>query len=105
MIRTALASLAAVTLVGSVAWGAESAESESKAAESKAAAGTKTAASSAKSGSDSEEVGVIETNMGTIVVRFYDKDAPKTTANFKKLAREGFYNGTTFHRVIPGFVV
>jgi cyclophilin family peptidyl-prolyl cis-trans isomerase len=100
MIRITLASLAAVTLMGSVAWGAGSTESESK-----AAAGTKSAGTSAKSSSDSEEVGVIESSMGTIVVRFYDKDAPKTVANFKKLAREGFYNGTTFHRVIPGFVV
>ena len=40
-----------------------------------------------------------------MVIEFYDKDAPKTVANFKKLAKEGFYNGTTFHRVIPGFMI
>ncbi|UCE20314.1 MAG: peptidylprolyl isomerase [Gemmatimonadota bacterium] len=51
------------------------------------------------------EVAVIETELGTIVFGFYDKAAPQHTANFKKLAREGFYDGTTFHRVIPKFVI
>ena len=54
---------------------------------------------------DTDEVAVIETRLGKIVIEFYDKDAPKTVANFKKLAKEGFYNGTTFHRVIPGFMI
>jgi cyclophilin family peptidyl-prolyl cis-trans isomerase len=52
-----------------------------------------------------EEVAVIKTNMGTIVLRFYAEDCPKTTANFMKLANEKFYDGTKFHRVIPGFVI
>jgi len=52
-----------------------------------------------------EDVAVLQTSMGTIVFRFFDKDAPKHVANFKKLAGEGFYNGTTFHRVIPGFMI
>jgi cyclophilin family peptidyl-prolyl cis-trans isomerase len=52
-----------------------------------------------------DEVAVIETKHGKIVVEFYEKDAPKTVANFKKLARESFYNGTTFHRVIPNFMI
>jgi peptidyl-prolyl cis-trans isomerase B (cyclophilin B) len=47
----------------------------------------------------------IETNRGTIVAELYDKDAPQTVANFEKLAKDGFYNGLTFHRVEPGFVV
>jgi peptidyl-prolyl cis-trans isomerase B (cyclophilin B) len=51
------------------------------------------------------QVAVIETKFGTIVIEFYDKDAPKTTANFIKLVKNGFYNGTTFHRVIPGFMI
>ena len=51
------------------------------------------------------EVAIIETKFGKIVVEFYEKDAPKTVANFKKLAMEGFYNGTTFHRVIPNFMI
>jgi cyclophilin family peptidyl-prolyl cis-trans isomerase len=54
---------------------------------------------------DSNEVAVIETKLGKMVIEFYDKDAPKTVANFKKLAKEGFYNGTTFHRVIPSFMI
>ncbi len=42
---------------------------------------------------------------GEIHIEFYGADAPKTVANFVKLARQGFYDGTTFHRVEPGFVV
>ncbi|PLY06874.1 MAG: peptidyl-prolyl cis-trans isomerase [Desulfuromonas sp.] len=47
---------------------------------------------------------VIATAHGEIVIQLYEQQAPKTVANFKKLAGEGFYNGLTFHRVIPGFV-
>ena len=54
---------------------------------------------------DTDQVAVIETKLGKIVLEFYDKDAPKTTENFIKLAKDGFYNGTTFHRVIPGFMI
>jgi len=54
---------------------------------------------------DTDQVAVVETTFGKIVIEFYDKDAPKTTANFIKLAKEGYYNGTTFHRVIPGFMI
>lgn len=53
----------------------------------------------------SDEVGVINTEFGDIVVEFFPDIAPLHTANFKKLARSGFYDGTTFHRVIPGFVI
>ena len=49
--------------------------------------------------------GKINTSRGTMVVAFYDDDAPNTVDNFKKLAKEGFYNGLAFHRVIPDFVV
>lgn len=38
-------------------------------------------------------------------VEFYEKDAPKTVDNFVKLAKEGFYDGLTFHRVLPDFVI
>jgi len=54
---------------------------------------------------DAGVVGVIETKFGKIVLEFFLGDAPKHVENFKKLASEGFYNGTTFHRVIPGFVI
>src|SRR5512136_165975 len=52
-----------------------------------------------------EEVAVIETDFGKIVFKFYEKEAPQHVANFKKLAREGFYDGCTFHRVIPNFMI
>jgi peptidyl-prolyl cis-trans isomerase B (cyclophilin B) len=48
--------------------------------------------------------GEIITEKGTFQVEFFDKDAPGTVANFVKLSKKGFYNGLTFHRVIPGFV-
>ena len=51
------------------------------------------------------EVAVLETKFGKIVVEFAEQEAPKTTENFKKLAKSGFYNGTTFHRVIPNFMI
>ena len=47
----------------------------------------------------------IVTEKGTMKVEFYDKDAPGTVKNFCNLAKKGFYDGLTFHRVIPGFVV
>jgi peptidyl-prolyl cis-trans isomerase B (cyclophilin B) len=48
---------------------------------------------------------VIETSMGSITVELDAVHAPLHTANFIKLARQNFYNGTTFHRVIPGFMI
>ena len=48
---------------------------------------------------------IIKTAKGDIKVEFFDTDAPVTVANFKKLAESGFYNGLTFHRVIPNFVI
>lgn len=52
-----------------------------------------------------KDVAVIETDMGHITIKFYDDDAPAHAANFKKLAKEGFYDGTTFHRVIKNFMI
>jgi peptidyl-prolyl cis-trans isomerase B (cyclophilin B) len=46
-----------------------------------------------------------ETNRGTIKAELYETDAPKTVANFEKLANDGFYDGVKFHRVIADFVV
>ena len=48
---------------------------------------------------------IIETNKGTIEVELFEDKAPKTTANFIKLAQEGFYDGIIFHRVIPDFMI
>jgi peptidyl-prolyl cis-trans isomerase B (cyclophilin B) len=47
----------------------------------------------------------LETDRGNIVLELYPAVAPKTVANFEKLSKDGFYNGLTFHRVEPGFVV
>ena len=47
----------------------------------------------------------IVTDKGTMKVEFFEEDAPKTVENFTKLSKEGFYDGLTFHRVIPNFVV
>ena len=52
-----------------------------------------------------EEVAVIETNLGRIVFKFFPKEAPVTVKSFEKLAKSGFYDGCTFHRVIPGFMI
>jgi peptidyl-prolyl cis-trans isomerase B (cyclophilin B) len=47
----------------------------------------------------------IETEKGNIVLELFEKDAPKTVENFEKLIKQGFYDGLTFHRVIPNFVI
>lgn len=48
---------------------------------------------------------LIETRFGEIVLRFFSDVAPNHVDNFVNLAKKGFYNGTTFHRVIPGFMI
>ena len=52
-----------------------------------------------------DEIAVMQTNYGKIVIQFFPDKAPKHVENFKKLARGGFYDGTKFHRVIPGFMI
>lgn len=47
----------------------------------------------------------IHTKKGVMKIKFFDKDAPNTVKNFVSLAEKGFYNGLTFHRVIPNFVI
>ena len=47
----------------------------------------------------------MKTSAGTIVIELYPEKAPKTVANFIQYARDGFYDGTLFHRVIPGFMI
>jgi cyclophilin family peptidyl-prolyl cis-trans isomerase len=48
---------------------------------------------------------VLRTSEGAIELELYPEDAPKTVANFTKLASEGYYDGLTFHRVIPDFMI
>jgi cyclophilin family peptidyl-prolyl cis-trans isomerase len=47
----------------------------------------------------------MQTSEGPIVVELFDEDAPKTVANFRKLAEDGFYDGLIFHRIIKGFMI
>jgi len=54
---------------------------------------------------NTNEVAVIKTSEGEMIAEFWTDVAPKTVENFKKLAKEGFYDGTCFHRVIKGFMV
>jgi peptidyl-prolyl cis-trans isomerase B (cyclophilin B) len=53
----------------------------------------------------SNEVAVIKTSEGEMVVQFWTDAAPNTIENFKKLAGEGFYDGTIFHRIVKGFMI
>src|SRR2546423_4523618 len=51
------------------------------------------------------EVAVIKTSEGEMVAGFWPEVAPNTVENFKKLSRSGFYDGTTFHRIVKGFMI
>src|SRR5881392_1304044 len=53
----------------------------------------------------SNEVAVIKTSEGEMLVQFWTDSAPNTIDNFKKLARSGFYDGTIFHRIVKGFMI
>lgn len=48
---------------------------------------------------------VMETSQGTIEIQLFPAEAPKTVENFIRLAQKGYYNGLTFHRIIPGFMI
>jgi peptidyl-prolyl cis-trans isomerase B (cyclophilin B) len=54
---------------------------------------------------NSQDVAVIRTSAGEMVVQFWTDAAPNTIENFKKLARSGFYDGTIFHRIVKGFMI
>jgi peptidyl-prolyl cis-trans isomerase B (cyclophilin B) len=51
------------------------------------------------------EVAIIKTTQGDMVIEFWPDVAPKTVDNFKKLAKDGFYDGTAFHRIVKGFMI
>ena len=51
------------------------------------------------------KIAMIQTNKGNIRLELHDDKVPKTVENFEKLANDGFYNGLTFHRVIPDFMI
>jgi len=52
-----------------------------------------------------KEVAVLKTSAGEMVIELWPEVAPKTVENFKKLAGEGFYDGTAFHRIVKGFMI
>ena len=52
-----------------------------------------------------KEVAVLKTSQGEMVIEFWPDVAPNTVANFIKLAKSGFYDGTAFHRIIDGFMI
>jgi peptidyl-prolyl cis-trans isomerase B (cyclophilin B) len=54
---------------------------------------------------NTNEIAIINTTEGEMVIEFWPDVAPNTVANFKKLAEKGFYDGTAFHRVIKGFMI
>ena len=51
------------------------------------------------------KIALIQTNRGNILLQLHDDKVPKTVENFEKLANDGFYNGLTFHRVLPDFMI
>ncbi len=65
----------------------------------------KDAAPGATAPKKGEEVAVMETSLGKIVLKFFPNKAPGHVKNFKKLANNGFYAGTKFHRIMPGFMI
>jgi peptidyl-prolyl cis-trans isomerase B (cyclophilin B) len=54
---------------------------------------------------NTNEVAVISTTEGELVIKFWPDVAPKTVENFKTLAQKGFYDGTAFHRIVKGFMI
>ena len=117
MHRTIVAAVALLGLTAGLASAALAAAPDSAAkATSPAAAGamkataTPTKAHGPTSGAamkpnPSHDVVVLETVLGDIVIKLADADAPLTAANFRKLTASKFYDGTCFHRVIPGFMI
>lgn len=66
---------------------------------------TTMAASQSPAIADTNDVAVFETSEGEMVFEFWPDTAPNTVENFKKLARQGFYDGTAFHRIMDGFMI
>ncbi len=66
---------------------------------------SQTAAPGAVAPNAGDEVAVLETNHGRIVLKFFPEVAPNHVENFKSLSKSAYYDGTKFHRVIPGFMI
>ena len=98
-IRGAVGMTAAGLIVAGAALAADppASKAAAKAPNAKAAEG--------KAGAAVDEVAVMETSRGMMAIEFWPKEAPQTVANFKKLARQGFFDATGFHRIIKGFMI
>ncbi len=92
MLKIAILSCLAAVSLGAAAF-SEEPKTEDKKTEEK------------KPVSTPNEVAVIKTSEGELTVEFWSDVAPKTVENFKKLAKDGFYDGTAFHRIIKGFMI
>jgi peptidyl-prolyl cis-trans isomerase B (cyclophilin B) len=95
--------ITAGVLSASLAW-AEEPAGTAKAAPAKETA-PKEAVVKDAAAKPADEVAVLETTKGRMVIEFWEKEAPGTVANFKKLARQGYYDGTGFHRIIKNFMI
>jgi len=86
---------------------AGAASADDAATKAPAAKATKPVAKATKAAAKAtaDEVAVLDTSKGRMVVEFWEKDAPQTVANFKKLARQGYYDGTGFHRIMKNFMI
>ncbi len=89
-----------------VSEGCRQASTDTQTAATNSQAATSTPSTSASpSAPSTNDVAVITTTEGTMVIAFWPGEAPNTVANFEKLAKQGFYDGTAFHRIIKGFMV
>ena len=88
---------------GVVSCSAQDAKPDSKSDAKKE--GTKETKKTDSTASKAEEVAILKTSMGEMVVEFWPDVAPKTVENFKSLGRTNFYDGTLFHRIIKGFMI
>lgn len=88
-----------ILALGFVSMAVATAQNDKPPAKAEKPAETKAAAPAAK------EVAVIKTDAGEMVIEFWTDVAPKTVENFKKLAKDGFYDGTAFHRIIKTFMI
>jgi peptidyl-prolyl cis-trans isomerase B (cyclophilin B) len=93
MKRTLVATLLGVALSAVSGFGADKPQDQTKPKEESKPVNT------------TNEVALIETSKGDMVIEFWPDVAPKTVENFKKLAKEKFYDGTAFHRIIKGFMI
>jgi len=106
MVRMSIRGVVGVMAAGFLfAGAAQAADAPAKSAKAAAAKAPNAQAAAGQAGAAADEIAVLETTKGRMVVEFWPKEAPKTVANFKKLAKQGFFDGTGFHRIIKGFMI